>query len=185
MNTDSDSQRLLNIVRRDAVSHSGPDDPASFVELVEPKNPGSQFRISNIPHDLIVLQSDRFPAPETFFVKGLCNRADFILFSESARCAIFFELKGATDSKDHILRQLCGAECVFEYGRRFGRFHWHDPDFLHDVEKHYVVACQTHMDKRPMHRHAFSTTGTGTTLESPLILHFHKSVQFSKLLGRG
>ncbi|RLC04971.1 MAG: hypothetical protein DRI57_27865 [Deltaproteobacteria bacterium] len=115
------------------------------VTLTEPGNShhtGYSVAIHNMPENAVVMKTDNFPAPKTFFknTKGECKRADFVIIANTDKENLFILIeikKGKGSSERTIIRQLQGAQCVIAYCRSIGQVFWQQKDFLNPEKYKY------------------------------------------------
>ncbi len=128
------------------------------------KEPGNQqqsaysLQIRNAPDNTIAFKADAFPPPKSIFKnsKGECKRADFIVIAhtDKANWIVYIEMKsGKGGSKNEIIQQLLGAQCLVAYCRAIGRGFWREPQFLQekDYQQRFirVRSISTRIPKRP------------------------------------
>ena len=153
---------------------------------------GYTVYLRNVPDDVIAIKADQFPPPNRIFQnsKGECKRADYVLVAqtETTNWIIYIEMKaGPSGSREEVVQQLKGAECLLAYFRAVGRKFWPNPRFLHEehYKQRFVVINKIKGEKRP------------TRLESPSKVHDtpenmlrfssppDKGLPFSALVGKG
>lgn len=125
------------------------------VTLEEPQE-GYSLRLRNLPEDSVVIKTDRFPAPDTFFKngKGEAKRADYAIVAHTSqeRWVVCIELKGGKpDSERHVIAQLKGGACLMAYCSEIGRRFWGRDDFLlrENYQYRFVSIRDLSLSKRP------------------------------------
>lgn len=93
------------------------------------------LRITGAPYDTVAFRADSFPAPRDLFRcgNGECKRADYVIISrdDDENWIIYVEMKsGSTGSREEIVQQLRGAQCIVAYCRAVGREFWGEDRFL-------------------------------------------------------
>lgn len=145
-----DFEVLQELLREDMLifPHVG-DDGKFWLELTDPENPASLVTLRGLLPDTVAVKSDKFSWVTRCFCssKGEAKRSDYILFcaSESERWIVFMEIKASplSATRSHIVDQLKGSRCFFEYLRFTGRMFWGIPDFLSGYEERYVAFPNT------------------------------------------
>ena len=163
--------------------------------ILEERSAGQQasysVHIRNVPDDTIAIKADQFPPLTGIFSnsRGECKRADYVLVAqtETVNWIVYIEMKaGPSGSREEVVQQLKGAECLLAYFRAVGCKFWSNPGFLHEghYRQRFVVINKVKGEKRP------------TRLESPSKLHDTpenmltfssppgKGLSFSALVGR-
>lgn len=156
------------------------------------QQPGYTVCLRNVPDDTIAIKADQFPSPDKIFsnTKGECKRADYVLVAqtETMNWIVYIEMKaGRSGSREEVIQQLKGAECLLAYFRAVGRKFWQNPGFLHEerYKQRFVVINQIKGDKRPTRLEPPSkvhdTPENMLTFSSPP----DKGLPFSALVGKG
>lgn len=153
---------------------------------------GYTVYLREVPDDTIAIKADQFPPPTGIFgnSRGECKRADYVLVAqtETINWIVYIEMKaGRSGSREEVVQQLKGAECLLAYFRAVGRKFWPNPTFLHEARyrQRFVVINKVKGEKRP------------TRLEPPSKVHDRpenmltfssppaKGLLFSALVGKG
>lgn len=117
---------------------------------------GYSINLSGLPEDLIAIKADQFPPPDRIFknTRGECKRADYILIAQAATVnwIVYIEMKGGkVDSREEVVQQLKGAECLLAYIRAVGCKFWRSRSFLHKghYRQRFVCIEQINIPKKP------------------------------------
>lgn len=93
-----------------------------------------RLRITGAPYDTVAFKADSFPAPRDVFrcCNGECKRADYVIISsdDDKNWIIYVEMKSGIGSREEIVQQLRGAQCIVAYCRAVGREFWGEDRFL-------------------------------------------------------
>ncbi len=123
------------------------------VVLDEPGAPDSSVKISDLPHECIVIKADQFKSPDTIFTeqRGARKRADYIVIAEvnSETVVIYIELKRNKGRAFEVSQQLAGAKCFISYCTEVGRLFWQELDFLKRAKHRFVSVAHTSPSKQP------------------------------------
>lgn len=136
----SDSDILRQMVNPDILVSLGSEHGKYFVNIFDSKDPDCGVKIRNIPADAVVIKADLFKSPDSIFngTRGECKRADFVIISEDKKCILYIELKRNKCSRNHIVQQLKGAQCVVKYCQEIGMAFWGSNSFLSDYKNRFI-----------------------------------------------
>ena len=150
--------------------------------------------IKGLPHDSIVIRSEKFEDSLTLFrgSKGERKRADFVIVSneEPARWVICIETQaGHRKNPAHVEAQLKGAQCFISYCKCIGKAFWESEEFLGNYHYRYVSMVDISSKKgtnktRPYSPHIQSK---GILHDSPsafLKIYRSPSLYFRRLLSK-
>lgn len=109
--------------------------------------------ILNIPDNAIIIKSDAFVSPNTFFKgsKMECKRADYIIVVDDPEPQILFiELKrsGKSATNQEIIAQLKGAYCLLKYCENIVSEFWKENDIFSDFIMRYYVFYYRSINKK-------------------------------------
>jgi len=153
-----------------------------LVTLTEENDPESSIAIKNVPDDAIIIDLDNNFSNDKLFQgnKKECKRADFIIFSEDKKCILFIEMKkGSVAKSHHIINQLKGSFCVFQYIQSIAAQFFDSKDFLKDYKKRFISIKETGNNSR---KTSLSKDKNGhDTPDKPMKLKWAKQVQFNQL----
>ena len=97
--------------------------------ILEERGVGQQARytvyLRDVPDDTIAIKADQFPPLTGIFSnsRGECKRADYVLVAqtETVNWIVYIEMKaGPSGSREEVVQQLKGAECLLAYFRAVG-----------------------------------------------------------------
>ena len=163
--------------------------------ILEERGVGQQARytvyLRDVPDDTIAIKADQFPPPTGIFSnsRGECKRADYVLVAqtETVNWIVYIEMKaGPSGSREEVVQQLKGAECLLAYFRAVGRNFWPNPRFLQEehYKQRFVVIKKVKGEKRPTRLEPPSkvhdTPENMLTFSSPP----NKGLLFSALVGK-
>ena len=179
-----DTKILKEMIKKTAlVTLEGPKAKPRVI-LKEPDAPDSSATISQLPSDALVIKIDAFRSLEKIFNgdKGECKRADFVIISENKKVIIYIEMKRGKKEKNHILRQLMGAQCFVRYCREIGKEFWHEKNFLRNYKHRYVSMGHTkNIDKRKTRIQ--KNSGSHDSPENAMKIDWPKDTQYNILAG--
>lgn len=155
----SDLTTLHELINEEAVAAIEERSGKKMVVLEESgdgQQAGYSVNLSGLPDDLIAVKADRFPPPDRIFqnTRGECKRADYILIAQAAAVnwIVYIEMKGGkAGSREEVIQQLKGAECLLAYFRAVGCKFWRNRSFLHQGQYRQRFVCieQINIPKKP------------------------------------
>lgn len=121
-----------------------------IVVLLEPQTTDSKIIIRCVPPDTVVINLDNSFSNQKLFQgnSGECKRADFLIISEEKKCVLFIEMKKTSKGKGHIIKQLKGSLCAFEYCQAIAREFFQKNSFLDGYKKRFISINHTGMANR-------------------------------------
>lgn len=150
----SDIGILQEMIKEDAKLAVSDHQPhgRKQIDLNEPQCPKSSVTILGLPDETIIIKADAFESPSTLF-NGLhdeCKRSDFIIVADCGHKKIILciEMKAGKASKNKIIKQLTGTECLVKYIQIIGQEFWNRQDFLEDYVYRFVSFSHTGINKR-------------------------------------
>ncbi len=153
--------------------------------LTEPENT-SCITISGLPEKTMIIKTDSFRAPDTWFngTKGERKRSDFIIIADNGRkkVILYIEMKSSTDPRKEIIQQLKGAQCVMAYCREVGRVFWERANFLGGYETRFICLKHVGLQKRPSK--VEPPTARHDKADRMLELSCPSHLEFNQLAGR-
>ncbi|MFZ1389789.1 MAG: hypothetical protein WBP46_18710 [Thiolinea sp.] len=152
--------------------------------LVESQATDSFIEIHRIPVDAFVIDLDRVFNNQLLFQGncGECKRADYLIISESAQRVLFIEMKRSNAPAQHIIHQLRGALCAFEYCQVIAREFFQETSFLNEYQKRFISIRHTGGEKRKTQIERTAAIGeTHCAPDQPLRVSWANTIQFNKL----
>lgn len=154
------------------------------VRLTESQATDSYIEIHKIPQDAFVIDLDRAFNNQHLFQgsRGECKRADYLIISESAERILFIEMKRSSAKAKHIVEQLRGALCAFEYCQIIAREFFEEAEFLNHYPRRFISIRHTGGEKRKTEIERTAAIGAyHCTPDQHLKVSWANSIQFKKL----
>lgn len=154
------------------------------VRLVESQTTDSYIEIHKIPSDAFVIDLDRSFSNQHLFQGscGECKRADYLIISESTERILFIEMKRSSAPAQHIIQQLRGALCAFEYCQVIAREFFQEVEFLNHYQKRFISIRHTGGEKRKTEIERTAAIGEyHCTPDQHLKISWANAIQFKKL----
>jgi len=170
-----DMDILRALVQNEALvpvnNHNG-SNTVKLQESGDERQKGYAIEIKNVPDEIIAINLDsNFPAPRKIFNndKGVCKRADFVLFAnEGAKnWIVYIEMKGGSPNGKEIREQLQGAQCFVRYCKAIGEIFWKQQSFLQNWEERLVSIKNISISKRDVRRSRPKRNDNMLTISAP------------------
>nr|VFJ42308.1 MAG: hypothetical protein BECKFW1821A_GA0114235_100167 [Candidatus Kentron sp. FW] len=159
------------------------------VTLGEPRDSeGRKVKISGLPNDAIVINVDKFPAPDAVFTcrKGECKRADFIVIADTGkkRVILCIEMKAVKGKESEIVQQLKGTRSLVGYCREVGQIFWKSRGFLDGYQYRFIKIAPNNTHKKTTWEPP--KTGTHDKPENMLKIRCARNyrLEFNQLAGK-
>lgn len=141
--------------------------------------------IHQIPQNTLVIKSDDFAEPQTFFQgkRGECKRSDFVIITDDdkGKFIIFVEMKASSASEEKIVQQFKGAECLIAYCQKIGQLFWNYENFLTDYKRRFISIKQIKLSRPPSREKR--SPKIHDRPENMLKISYTKDLIFKKLIG--